>query len=62
MAHINVTLKLADEPQEYEFPIQWRDDPPVLHIPWDRRGPRWHCQWQFQSSSSCGEFIAGSGR
>ena len=34
-----ITLCLLDTPREYIFQIDYRQDPPILHIPGDHRGP-----------------------
>ena len=39
MEDIRAVLKLGEEPAEYEFSIERRQDPPILHIPGDHRGP-----------------------
>ena len=39
MDTIRVFMKLGDVPEEYEFTIDRRVSPPVLHIPGDHRGP-----------------------
>ena len=39
MEDIQVVLELGEAPAEYEFSIERRDEPPVLHIPGDHRGP-----------------------
>ena len=39
MEEIRVVLKLGETPGEYVFNIDRRQDPPVLHIPGDHRGP-----------------------
>ncbi len=36
---IRALLSLSDAPREYVFDIDRRQDPPILHIPGNHRGP-----------------------
>ena len=39
MEEIRAVLELGEVPQEYTFRIDRRQEPPILHIPGDQRGP-----------------------
>lgn len=39
MEDILAVLSLGKTPCEYTFSIDWRYDPPILHIPGNHRGP-----------------------
>ncbi|MBN2607905.1 MAG: hypothetical protein JXA64_02230 [Candidatus Fermentibacteraceae bacterium] len=39
MEEIKIVLSLMDSSEEYSFSIDRRQDPPILHIPGDHRGP-----------------------
>lgn len=39
MEEVRVFLDLGESSREYSFSIDWRSDPPILHIPGNHRGP-----------------------